>query len=88
MCIYLSGGDMVCGLPAQSAEKSRGTAADDIRLEMVRLALGDYDQLIPSDVEFHMPRPSYTIDTLDALTQAYPDRHFSLIIGSRQLVGD
>ncbi|MCE5205695.1 MAG: nicotinate-nucleotide adenylyltransferase [Porphyromonadaceae bacterium] len=55
--------------------------SDDIRLEMVRLALEDYDNLKVSDVEFHMPRPSYTIDTLNTLSQKYPDRRFSLIIG-------
>lgn len=68
--------------PQSPLKKADDLLDDDIRLEMVRLALQDYDQLIPSDVEFHMPRPSYTIDTLDALTQAYPDRRFSLIIGS------
>ncbi len=54
---------------------------DDIRLEMARLALADYDNLKVSDVEFRMPRPSYTSDTLNALTQEHPDRRFSLIIG-------
>jgi len=68
--------------PHNPLKKAEELLPDDLRLEMVRLALEDYDQLIPSDVEFHMPRPSYTIDTLDALTQAYPDRRFSLIIGS------
>ena len=54
---------------------------DNIRLEMTRLALEDYDNIKVSDVEFHMPRPSYTIDTLNALAQEHPDRRFSLIIG-------
>ena len=67
--------------PHNPLKKAEELLPDDIRLEMVRLALEDYDQLIPSDVEFHMPRPSYTIDTLTTLTQAYPDRRFSLIIG-------
>lgn len=55
--------------------------SDGIRLELVRLALEDYDQLIASDMELKMPRPSYTIDTLTALTHNHPDRRFSLIIG-------
>jgi nicotinate-nucleotide adenylyltransferase len=67
--------------PHNPLKKAAELLPDDIRLEMVRLALEDYDQLIPSDVEFHMPRPSYTIDTLDVLTRAHPDRRFSLIIG-------
>jgi nicotinate-nucleotide adenylyltransferase len=55
---------------------------DDMRLEMVRLALEKYDNMIASDVELHMPRPSYTIDTLARLTNEYPDKNFTLIIGS------
>lgn len=55
---------------------------DDMRLEMVRLALEKYDNMIASDVELHMPRPSYTIDTLARLTSEYPDKNFTLIIGS------
>lgn len=54
---------------------------DNIRLEMARLALEDYDNLKVSDVEFRMPRPSYTIDTLNALTEEHPERRFTLIIG-------
>lgn len=54
---------------------------DNTRLEMVRLALEDYDNLKVSDVEFRMPRPSYTIDTLNTLTEEYPERRFTLIIG-------
>lgn len=55
---------------------------DDMRLEMVRLALEKYDNMIASDVELHMPRPSYTINTLARLTNEYPDKNFTLIIGS------
>lgn len=55
--------------------------ADELRLEMVRLALEDYDRIGVSDVEFHMPRPSYTIDTLNRLSGEHPDRNFTLIIG-------
>lgn len=54
---------------------------DDIRLEMTRLALEEFDNIKVSDVEFHMPRPSYTIDTLTRLTNEHPDKDFTLIIG-------
>ena len=54
---------------------------DNLRLELVRLAVEDYPKLQASDFEFHLPRPSYTIHTLDALQEAYPDHEFSLIIG-------
>lgn len=55
---------------------------DRYRLEMVRSAIEPYHRLLVSDVEFHMPRPSYTIDTLDRLTTLYPDKRFTLIIGA------
>ena len=54
---------------------------EDLRLEMVRLALEDYDRVVVSDAEFHLPRPSYTIDTLTKLSADHPDRNFTLIIG-------
>lgn len=51
------------------------------RLAMVRLAVADDERLRASDFEFTLPRPSYTSVTLRALTDAYPDTEFSLIIG-------
>lgn len=54
---------------------------DDIRLEMMKIAVRDYDNLIVSDVEFDMPKPSYTIDTLTKLSAVNPDSEFTLIIG-------
>ena len=55
---------------------------DDLRLELVRLAVEGYPKLHASDFEFHLPRPSYTIHKLDALQEAYPDHEFTLIIGA------
>lgn len=54
---------------------------DDKRLEMVRLALEGKKGLIASDFEFHLPKPSYTWNTLQALSAAYPDRRFTLLVG-------
>ncbi len=54
---------------------------DQQRLEMVRLALQDYDGLYASDVEFRMPRPSFTVDTLAKLEKEWPDHEFILMIG-------
>ncbi len=54
---------------------------DDIRLHMTELALLDFDKLKVSDIEFSMPRPSYTIHTLMKLTEENPDKEFTLIIG-------
>jgi nicotinate-nucleotide adenylyltransferase len=55
------------------------------RLEMVRLAINDTENLRVSDVEFDLPQPSYTIDTLTHLKANYPEHDFSLIMGSDNL---
>lgn len=55
---------------------------DHLRLELVRLAIEGYPKFHASDFEFSLPRPSYTIHTLDALKMAYPEREFTLIIGA------
>ncbi len=57
-------------------------ATDNQRCEMLRLACDGIDGLCPCFVEFDMPRPSYTIDTLNRLASTYSDCRFSLIIGS------
>lgn len=54
---------------------------DDKRLQLVRLALKEEPQLIASDFEFHLPKPSYTWNTLQALEQEYPEGKFTLLIG-------
>lgn len=55
---------------------------DELRLHLVQLAIEGYPHFRASDFEFHLPRPSYTIHTLDRLKATYPDREFHLIIGS------
>ncbi len=52
------------------------------RLYLVRLAVEDEPQLRVSDVEFKLPKPSYTIDTLVYLEEKYPQHEFSIIMGS------
>lgn len=52
------------------------------RLEMVRLAVEEDDRFRECDIEFHMPRPSYTIDTLTYLSEKNPAMEFKLIMGS------
>lgn len=56
------------------------------RFLMVESAVVDDDRFKASDVEFKMPKPSYTINTLDFLSKKYPDYNFSLIIGSDNLI--
>mgnify|MGYP001190350857 CR=1 FL=1 len=52
------------------------------RLEMVKLATAPYEKMCASDFEFHLPRPSYTVATLNALRNSYPEHEFTLMIGS------
>ncbi len=66
--------------------KPRKTLARDYdRLHLVHLAIGDNPHLRASDVEFGLPRPSYTIDTLTHLREKYPQHEFALIMGSDNL---
>lgn len=55
------------------------------RLEMVRLAVKDESGMKASDYEFQLPRPSYTIDTLDSFKKDYPQHIFTLLIGGDNL---
>ena len=54
---------------------------DQLRLEMVKKALEGEPQLQACDYEFHLPKPSYTWHTLQAISKDYPDIRFTLLIG-------
>ncbi len=66
-------------------KKSLGNMYD--RLEMVNLAIETVDNLIACDIEFTLPQPSYTIDTLIHLSEKYPTKEFYLIMGEDNLMG-
>ena len=55
------------------------------RLEMVYRATKDYTKLKPCDIEFNLPQPNYTINTLTYLKEKYPDYEFCLIMGEDNL---
>lgn len=55
---------------------------DALRLKLVELAIEGYHRFRVSDFEFHLPRPSYSVHTLEKLRETYPEREFYLIIGS------
>lgn len=57
-------------------------AADSDRMAMLQIACRNRSGISPCDIELTMPRPSYTIDTLKALRERYPDAKISIIIGS------
>ncbi len=72
----------------QNPLKERATLlADHHRLQMVRRAIEDNYHLRACDVEMRLPVPSYTVVTLAALGEKYPDREFCLIMGSDNLAG-
>ena len=55
------------------------------RLSLVKIAIGDNRKLKASDIEFKLPRPSYTINTLAYLFEKFPSHQFVLILGSDNL---
>lgn len=59
--------------------------ADHHRLHMVRLAVGDNEKMKASDIEFKLPVPSFTIDTLTYLSEKYPKNEFCLVMGEDNL---
>jgi len=52
------------------------------RLHLVNLAIEDNNKFRASNVEFHLPKPSFTIDTLTYLTEKFPLERFSVVLGS------
>lgn len=57
------------------------------RLRLVDLAIGDNVKLKASDIEFKLPQPSYTINTLTYLKEKFPKNDYALIMGSDNLQG-
>ena len=68
--------------PQNPHKQGRAMTDEDIRLKMVQLAIGDNPMFKACDFEFALPRPSYTIKTLEALESQYPQREFRLLIGA------
>lgn len=60
---------------------------EQARLHLVQLAIAGNERLRALDVEFDLPKPSYTIDTLDALRRQYPATQFVLLMGGDNLPG-
>jgi nicotinate-nucleotide adenylyltransferase len=66
--------------------KEKNTLLDDYqRLHLVRLATEEYPKIKPSDIEFKLPQPNYTVNTLAHLLEKYPQHEFSLIMGEDNL---
>lgn len=68
--------------PQNPLKPKEGLLADYHRLALVRLALEDQSRLKVTNIEFKMPKPSYTIDTLTWLSEEYSKNQFVLICGA------
>jgi nicotinate-nucleotide adenylyltransferase len=71
--------------PHNPLKNKQSLLADHHRLAMVRIATEDDPRFRVCDIEFKMPRPSYTIDTLTWLQEKYSDRTFVVLAGSDML---
>lgn len=67
--------------PQNPLKPKKSLARDYDRLHLAQLAIGDNAKIEASNVEFALPKPSYTIDTLTFLKEKYPNREFALIMG-------
>lgn len=71
--------------PQNPLKKKEDLLDDAERLKMVQLAVGDDPRFHVSDIEMHLPTPSYTINTLTALSEQHPDCEFVFICGMDSL---
>ena len=70
----------------QNPLKNKSSLLEDYhRLAIVRLAIEDNDKLHASNIEFDLPKPSYTVQTLVYLREKHPDQEFALIMGEDNL---
>ena len=71
--------------PHNPLKKKSSLLPDFHRLEMVHLATKDFPKIKPSDIEFKLSQPNYTVNTLVHLLEKYPNYEFALIMGEDNL---
>jgi len=71
--------------PHNPVKKKSTLLSDHHRLQMVFLATEEYPKLKPSDIEFRLPQPNYTVHTLAHLQEKFPTHEFSLLMGEDNL---
>ncbi len=66
--------------------KKKSSLLDNVhRFALVDIATENYPKIKPSDIEFSLPQPNYTVHTLAYISEKYPDKKFSLIMGEDNL---
>ena len=68
--------------PLNPLKEGQNLLPDEQRLELAHLAIEDKPHLMVSDFEMSLPRPSFMVNTLEALRTTYPEREFILVIGA------
>jgi len=71
--------------PQSPFKPAKGLLHEFDRYDMVKAAVADNYKLDVTDIEFHLPKPSYTIHTLLHLSQRHPSRQFKVIMGGDNL---
>jgi nicotinate-nucleotide adenylyltransferase len=71
--------------PHNPHKNKKSLLANHHRFELVYLAVEDYPKLKPSDIEFKLPQPNYTVHTLAHIAEKYPNKEFCLIMGEDNL---
>ncbi len=71
--------------PQNPLKLKNSLAKDYDRLHLVRLGIGENTKLEASNIEFSLPKPSFTVDTLAFLKEKYPQHDFALIMGGDNL---
>lgn len=86
MANYTSLDEIWLVVSPQNPFKAKDSMLEDFhRLNLVKLAIEDSTKLKASNIEFNLPKPSYTINTLVHLKEKYPDNEFNLIMGEDNL---
>ena len=71
--------------PHNPFKKKNSLLDNNHRFELVYRATENYSKIKPSNIEFKLPQPNYTVYTLAHIAEAYPDKEFCLIMGEDNL---
>ena len=71
--------------PHNPFKKKTSLLADNHRYQLVQIATEDYPKLKASNIEFNLPQPNYTVNTLAHISEKYPKHNFNLIMGEDNL---